>query len=331
MKPSKLSLGSAAELGGILLIPASLAIANGDSACDDACVVELRELIDAQQRQLQQQAEMLNALQQRVESIATQSSVAVSGGVKDQPGVVKSGNDKVKLSISGQVNRGVLFTDDGKDTDVFFVDNDNSSTRVRFIGEAKPLDVLTIGTDIEVQFESNSTAAVNQDNQSNVGPNNFTKRKLKDIGTTKALTVREMMAKHRSNPTCSACHAVMDPLGFALENFDATGMWRDRDRYAGTDIDSAGELPDGTAINGPDDLRQALLRRPDQFVQTFVENLLTYAMGRTREHYDMPTVRKIVRDTAAQDYKLSAIVQAVVNTEQFKMRRVPQPTLSASK
>src|SRR5204862_928370 len=134
----------------------------------------------------------------------------------------------------------------------------------------------------------------------------------KDIGTTKALTVRQLMAKHRASPTCSACHAVMDPLGFALENFDGTGMWRDKDRFAGVVIDSAGELPDGTKINGPGDLRKALLRRPEQFVQTFVEGLLTYSMGRTHEYYDMPTVRRIVRDTAAKDYKFSAIVQAVV-------------------
>ncbi|MBZ5676207.1 MAG: DUF1592 domain-containing protein [Acidobacteriia bacterium] len=153
----------------------------------------------------------------------------------------------------------------------------------------------------------------------------------KDIGTTKALTVRELMAKHRASPTCSSCHAVMDPLGFALENFDATGMWRDKDRFAGTAIDSAGELPDGTKINGPDDLRKALLRQPEQFVQGFVENLLTYAMGRTHEYYDMPTVRKIVRETAAKDYKLSAIVQAVVKSEQFEMRRAPQPVQSASR
>src|SRR6204780_3090675 len=147
----------------------------------------------------------------------------------------------------------------------------------------------------------------------------------KDIGTTKALTVRELMAKHRASPTCSSCHAVMDPLGFALENFDATGMWRDKDRYAGTVIDSAGEMPDGTKISGPDDLRKALLRRPEQFVQTFTEALLTYSMGRTREYYDMPTVRRIVRDAAAKDYRFSAIVQAIVKSEQFKMRRVPQP------
>ena len=155
----------------------------------------------------------------------------------------------------------------------------------------------------------------------------------KDIGTTKALTVRQLMAKHRASPTCSSCHAIMDPLGFALENFDATGMWRDKDRFANIAVDSGGELPDGTKINGPDDLRNALLRKPEQFVQTFTQALLTYSMGRTLEYYDMPTVRKIVHDTAAKDYKFSAIVQAVVNSDQFKMRRVPpaQPVQSASK
>ena len=153
----------------------------------------------------------------------------------------------------------------------------------------------------------------------------------KDIGTTKALTVRQLMAKHRASPTCAACHTVMDPLGFALENFDATGMWRDKDRFAGTAIDSAGELPDGTKLQGPDDLRKALLRKPEQFVQTFTEGLLTYAMGRTEEYYDMPTVRQIVRSAAAKDYRFADIVQSVVKSDQFKMRRVPQPAQSASK
>jgi len=151
----------------------------------------------------------------------------------------------------------------------------------------------------------------------------------KDVGTIRALTVREMMAKHRSSPTCSACHAVMDPLGFALENFDATGMLRDRDRFAGTVIDSAGELPDGTALQGPDDLRKALLRRPEQFVQTFTEALLVYATGRTLGHYDMPTVRRMVRSSAAGDYKFSALVQSVVRSEQFRMRRAPEPVLAS--
>jgi hypothetical protein len=151
----------------------------------------------------------------------------------------------------------------------------------------------------------------------------------KDIGTTRALTVREMMAKHRANPTCSSCHAVMDPLGLALENFDATGMWRDRDRFAGATIDSSGVLPDGTAVNSPDDLRKALLRHPEQFVQTFTEGLLTYATGRTLGPSDMPTVRAIVRSAAPRDYRFSALVQAVVKSDQFRMRRVPPPAAAA--
>ena len=153
----------------------------------------------------------------------------------------------------------------------------------------------------------------------------------KNIGTTKALTVREMMKIHRASPTCAACHAVMDPLGLALENFDATGRWRDRDRYAGAAIDSSGTLPDGTPVNGPDDLRKALLRHPEQFVQTFTEGLLTYATGRKLEYYDMPTVRRIVRGAAADNYRFSALVQAVVQSDQFKMRRVAQPAATSTK
>src|SRR6185295_16703841 len=121
----------------------------------------------------------------------------------------------------------------------------------------------------------------------------------------------------------------MDPLGFALENFDATGMWRDRDRFAGTVIDSAGELPDGTALKGPDDLRKALLRRPEQFVQTFTEGLLVYATGRTLTPYDMPTVRRMVRSAAPGDYKFSALVQSVVRSEQFQKRRAAEPALAS--
>ena len=123
----------------------------------------------------------------------------------------------------------------------------------------------------------------------------------------------------------------MDPLGLALENFDATGMWRERDRFAGVAIDSSGVLPDGTAVNGPDDLRKALLRRPQQFVQTFTEGLLTYATGRTLEPYDMPTVRQIVRAAASRDYRFSAIVQGVVHSDQFRMRRMPAPSPAATK
>jgi len=144
-----------------------------------------------------------------------------------------------------------------------------------------------------------------------------------DVGTAKARTVREIMSAHRENPVCASCHSIMDPLGFALENFDAVGAWRDRHRYAGTPIDASGSLPDGAEFNGPDELRETLLRRPEQFVQTFTERLLTYALGRPVEYYDMPAVRRIVREAAREDYRFSSVVWAIVTSEQFQMRRIP--------
>ncbi len=136
-------------------------------------------------------------------------------------------------------------------------------------------------------------------------------------------TVREKMAIHSVNPTCFSCHGILDPLGFALENFDAVGTWRERDRFAGDLLDTTGQLPDGTDLAGPDDLRNALLRRPDQFVQTFVERLMTYALGRTLEYGDMPTVRQVVRDAEREGYKFSAIVRGIVRSPAFMERRVP--------
>jgi hypothetical protein len=151
-----------------------------------------------------------------------------------------------------------------------------------------------------------------------------------EIGTTKARTVRDIMAQHRENPTCFSCHGVMDPLGFALENFDAVGVWRDRDRYAGTAIDSAAELPDGTPIAGPDDLRDALLKHPEQFVQTFTERFLMYALGRTIDYRDMPAVRKIVREAAEDDYRFSSLVWQIVTSEPFQSRQAPEaPVVTA--
>jgi hypothetical protein len=146
-----------------------------------------------------------------------------------------------------------------------------------------------------------------------------------EIGTAKARTVRDIIAQHRANPTCFACHGVMDPLGFALENFDAVGVWRDVDRYAGTVIDSAAELPDGTPVAGPDDLRAALIRNPEQFVQTFTERFLMYALGRTVDYRDMPAVRKIVREAAKKDYRFSELVWQVVASEPFRTRVAAEP------
>jgi mono/diheme cytochrome c family protein len=144
----------------------------------------------------------------------------------------------------------------------------------------------------------------------------------------KALSVREIMETHRAKPSCNACHGVMDPLGFALENFDAVGEWRSLDRYAGSPIDASGNLIDGTPVKGPADLRAALARRPEQFVQTVIERLMTYALGRTVEYYDMPTVRRIVRESARDNYRFSSVVLGIVRSDAFRMRMVPEAVSS---
>jgi hypothetical protein len=141
-------------------------------------------------------------------------------------------------------------------------------------------------------------------------------------------SVRELMESHRAKPSCFSCHGVLDPLGFALENFDATGKYRTLDRDTRAVIDASGKLPDGTQLRAPDDLRKALTARPDQFVQTMTEKMMTYALGRGIEYYDMPTIRAIVRDTgAAQDpherYKFSALVMGIVMSDAFQDSRIP--------
>jgi hypothetical protein len=134
-----------------------------------------------------------------------------------------------------------------------------------------------------------------------------------------ALTVREQMEMHRASPACASCHRVMDPLGFALENFDATGKWRDED--GGNPIDSSGVTPDGFALNGPADLREYLMSHPEQFVATTTEKLLTYALGRGVEHYDAPAIRKIIREAEPSDYRWSSVVLGIVDSTPFRMRR----------
>ena len=140
----------------------------------------------------------------------------------------------------------------------------------------------------------------------------------------KAKTVREIMETHRAKPACNSCHGIMDPLGFALENFDAIGEWRTADRWAGTPIDASDTMVNGTKISGPVDLRNALMRRPDQFVQTVTEKLMTYGLGRRVEYYDMPAVRQIVRDAARDNYRFSSIVMGIVRSTPFQMRRSAQ-------
>ena len=144
-----------------------------------------------------------------------------------------------------------------------------------------------------------------------------------------AKTLRARLEQHREKATCFACHGVMDPLGLALENFNAVGQFRANDPDTLTLIDTMGQLPDGTTIKGPDDLRRALVDRPDhQFVQAFTENLLTYALGRSLDYRDMPTVRRIVRQAAADNYRFKSIVLGVVSSDAFRKREADPPPLA---
>ncbi len=135
----------------------------------------------------------------------------------------------------------------------------------------------------------------------------------------KVLTMRERMAEHRANPACAGCHKLMDPVGFALENYDAVGRWRTTE--GGVPVDAAGSLPDGSSFEGAAGLRQALLSHPELFVTTTTEKLLTYALGRGVEDYDASAVRGIVRTARGQDYRFSSLVLGIVNSTPFQMRR----------
>ena len=127
------------------------------------------------------------------------------------------------------------------------------------------------------------------------------------------------MAQHRANPVCAGCHAQMDQLGFALENFDAIGEWRDK-YSSGAAVDARAELPDGTKFNGPSELRKVLLNHSDEFLTTVIEKLLTYALGRGLETTDAPVVRKVKREAASADYRFAALIQAIVTSTPFQMR-----------
>jgi cytochrome c551/c552 len=137
-------------------------------------------------------------------------------------------------------------------------------------------------------------------------------------GQTQPASVRQRMEEHRTNPVCAACHKIMDPIGFSLENYDLVGKWRSTD--GGVAIDASSQLVDGTKLDGPASLRQALLSRSDVFVQTLTEKLLTYGVGRALKYYDMPAVRAITRDAAQQDNRFSALILGIVKSPPFQMR-----------
>jgi len=143
----------------------------------------------------------------------------------------------------------------------------------------------------------------------------------------KVLSTRERMEEHRKNPACQSCHKVIDPLGLALDNFDVTGKWRIKDN--GVAIDSAGVMYDGTKIDGPASLRDALLKHQDVFLQTLTENLMTYALGRRVEYYDMPAIRAIVSQAAKTDLHFSSFVLGIINSAAFQRRAVEAPQTTA--
>lgn len=150
-------------------------------------------------------------------------------------------------------------------------------------------------------------------------PNVPTLEETKGTDGTRVLSVRERMEEHRRNPACTSCHRVIDPLGLALENFDVTGRWRNNDH--GIPVDATGELYDGTTMAGPAGLRAALVSRRETMLRSFTESLLTFALGRHVEPYDMPTVRAIVREAGKNDYRLSSFVLGVVRSPAFRMSR----------
>jgi Protein of unknown function (DUF1588)/Protein of unknown function (DUF1592)/Protein of unknown function (DUF1585) len=142
---------------------------------------------------------------------------------------------------------------------------------------------------------------------------------LKDNTVDGNLSVRKRLAEHRANPTCAACHNLMDPVGLSLEKFDAVG--RRRSVEGGAAIDASGGLPDGSTFTDVQGLEAALLRRPELFVSTVAEKLLTYGSGRGVEYYDAPAIRTIVRDARPQNFRMSSIVLGVVKSQPFQMRK----------
>jgi hypothetical protein len=142
---------------------------------------------------------------------------------------------------------------------------------------------------------------------------------LADGKDTQGLTMRQRMELHRANPVCATCHARMDPLGFALENFDAIGRWRTREGKSA--IDPSGALPDGFKFEGPAGLREALLTKEEEIVGAVTEKLLIYALGRPVQHYDMPAVRRILREAAPSGHRWSSLITGIVNSTPFQMRR----------
>jgi hypothetical protein len=144
---------------------------------------------------------------------------------------------------------------------------------------------------------------------------------LKENTVLATLPFRERLAQHSKNAACASCHQLMDPVGFAFENFDAVGRWRTHEE--GVPVDAEGGLPDGSRFTGIDPLEEGLVKRPELFVGTLTEKMMTFALGRGIEPYDGPAIRKILREAKKREYRFSAVVVGIVQSKPFTMRRTP--------
>jgi hypothetical protein len=138
------------------------------------------------------------------------------------------------------------------------------------------------------------------------------------------LTTRERLEEHRANPTCNSCHRFMDPIGLALDNFDVTGKWRQREN--GQALDTKGDFYDGTPVSTPGELSAVLMKRPQPLLRTFTENLMAYALGRRIEHFDQPAIRAIVKAAEADNYRMSSFILGVVKSDAFRLRQAESST-----
>jgi Protein of unknown function (DUF1592)/Protein of unknown function (DUF1588)/Protein of unknown function (DUF1585)/Protein of unknown function (DUF1587)/Protein of unknown function (DUF1595)/Cytochrome C oxidase, cbb3-type, subunit III len=210
--------------------------------------------------------------------------------------------------------------------------------RVTFPPDSPRGGLLGQGSLLTITSYANRTSPVNRgkwvlENLLNAAPPppppNVPALKTEGSAPGKTLTMREAMVQHRSNPACIGCHARMDPIGFAMENFDAVGRWRDRD--GDNPIDTAGVFPAGEKFDGMAGLKKALLSRPEDFVTTVTEKLLMYAVGRNVQYFDEPAVRAIVKAAAKDNYTFSSLVVGVVNSAPFEMRQVAKESNSLAK
>jgi hypothetical protein len=195
---------------------------------------------------------------------------------------------------------------------------DSASPRRGILGQGSFLTVSSVGTRTSPVTRGRWILENVLGTPAPVPPPGVDTNLEKDAEQVKVTSLRQRLELHRKVEPCASCHKIMDPLGFALENFDMVGTWRQVDGK--TPIDSSGQLVDGTKLTGVADLRNAMLSRREMFVSTATQKLLTYAIGRTVQYYDMPAVRSIVRKAAQNDYKFSSLVLGVVNSDAFQKK-----------